>query len=99
MAKLSADDVAKIAKLAKLDLTEKEIEKYAPQLSPVIDYFGELSEVDTDNTEPTSQTTGLLNKTRKDETNVMQTLKVDDALSGTEKTHNGYIVVPPILEK
>lgn len=99
MSKLSTSEVEKIAKLAKLNLTESEIEKYIPQLSPVIDYIGELSEVDTQDTQPTSQTTGLLNKTRKDEVNVIQTLKVEEAVSGTEEIHNNYFIVPAILEK
>lgn len=99
MASLTNDDVAHVAKLAKLELTKEEIEKYKKQLSSVLDHFKELNEVDTKNVEPTSQTTGLQNVTRKDEIAVNEVLVIDDVLSGTEKTKNGYFVVPAILDK
>ena len=66
MSKLTTKDVLHVAKLAKIEITGKEVEKYAEQLSKVVDYFSKLSEVDTNNIEPTSQTTGLENVTRTD---------------------------------
>lgn len=98
MAKLSVDEVKHIAKLSKLDLTSSELTKFQEQLSKIVDYISQLSEVDTSNIEPTSQTTGLENVFRVDEvkpTNFSQ----EEALAGTEKTHNGYFVVDQILDK
>ena len=99
MTNLTKQEVKHIAKLAKLDISEKEVEKFKRQLSNVINYVGELNEVDTKNTEPTSQTTGLLDIKREDVIDQKDSLTVDEALSGTDKTHNGYFKVSAILEE
>ncbi len=64
--KLSKKEVEHIALLARLGLTEAEIEKFAGQLSSILDYVEQLKEVDTDGIEPTAQVTGLENVTRED---------------------------------
>ncbi len=98
MAKLTDKDILHVAKLAKLDLTKEEIDKFAPQLSSVINYFDELKEIETERIEPTSQTTGLENIKRKDEIIGNEILVQEEALLGTDKTHNGYFKVKAILE-
>lgn len=98
MAKLSVDEVKHIAKLSKLNLTSDEITKFQKQLSKIIEYISELSEVDTSNIEPTSQTTGLENVFRSDETKPVNFTQ-EEALSGTDKTKNGYFVVDQVLDK
>ena len=67
MARLTKKDVLHVANLAKLTLTPKEITKFQEQLSKIVDYISQLSEVDTLNLESTSQTTGLENVFRSDE--------------------------------
>ncbi|MCX6745626.1 MAG: Asp-tRNA(Asn)/Glu-tRNA(Gln) amidotransferase subunit GatC [Candidatus Parcubacteria bacterium] len=64
--KLNKLEVEKIAKLSRLDLTTKEKELYASQLSKVLDYVEKLNEVDTENVEITAQVTGLENVYRND---------------------------------
>lgn len=64
--KLTITQVQNIAKLARLELSEKETEKFTSQLSSILDYFDQLKEVNTENVEPTAQVTGLKNMTRKD---------------------------------
>lgn len=98
MAKLSSKDVSHVAKLAKLDLTKEELEKFRDQLSKIITYFEHLEEVDTSKVEPTSHTAGLENVRRDDVVEIKDNLSVDEALSGTEKVHNGYFVVPMVLK-
>jgi len=66
MAKLTQNDVENIAKLAKLDLNQAEKEKFANQLSGVLEYVELLKEVDTDGVEPTAQVTGMTDITRDD---------------------------------
>ncbi len=97
MAKLSLSDVKHVADLAKLDLTEAELKKFLRQLSSIVDYISELSEVDTKNVEPTSQTTGLEDVYREDVINPATTLSQDEALGGTDSYHNGYFKVKAIL--
>lgn len=99
MGKLSKKDVKYVARLAKLELTSGEIDKFKGQLSKVIDYVSELEEVDTSNVEPTSQTTGLSNVVREDRIDANQSLSVEDTVSGSEKIHNNYFVVQPLLNK
>ncbi len=64
--KLTKVEVDKIAKLSRLDLSAKEKELYASQLSKVLDYVEKLNEVDTENVETTAQVTGLENVYRED---------------------------------
>jgi len=99
MGKLTKKDVEHVAKLANLKLTSTEINKYTTQLSAIVDFVGELSEVNTSGVEPTSQTTGLENVFRTDEIDSANTLKIDEALSGTDKTHNNAFKVKAILNK
>ncbi|MGA2910726.1 MAG: Asp-tRNA(Asn)/Glu-tRNA(Gln) amidotransferase subunit GatC [Candidatus Microgenomates bacterium] len=99
MAKLTKVDVLHVAKLAKLDISEKEINKYTEQLAPVINYFSELSEIDTNDVEPTSQTTGLENVFRQDVIKGENCLNQDEAVAGSEKTYNGYFKVKAILSE
>jgi len=97
MSKLTKADVLHVAKLAKLNLSDAEIEEFLPQLSSVINYVGELSKVNTAGVEPTSQTTGLTDVFRDDEVKE-SSLDQNKALSGTDKIYNGYFKVPAILE-
>lgn len=90
---LTKQDVLHVAKLANLTLTPKEVEIFAQQLSSVVESFDELSQVDTTDTIPTSQVTGLIDVWREDVLQPVSTLTQDEALSGTEKTHNGHFVV------
>ncbi|OGY42872.1 MAG: asparaginyl/glutamyl-tRNA amidotransferase subunit C [Candidatus Buchananbacteria bacterium RIFCSPHIGHO2_01_FULL_39_14] len=63
---LSKDEVKHIAHLARLGLTEAELEKYAEQISAILDYVSQLKEVDTTGVEATAQVTGLENVMRPD---------------------------------
>jgi aspartyl-tRNA(Asn)/glutamyl-tRNA(Gln) amidotransferase subunit C len=64
---LSKEQVQKIADLARLGLTDAEIEKFTGQLSGILDWVDMLSEVDTEGVEPTYQSTGLTNVVDADE--------------------------------
>jgi aspartyl-tRNA(Asn)/glutamyl-tRNA(Gln) amidotransferase subunit C len=99
MGKLTKKDVEHVAKLANLKLSPKEIDKYTGQLSAIVDFVSELSEVEIKNFEPTSQTTGLENVCRVDEIKSENGLKVEEALSGSEKTHNNTFMVKAVLNK
>lgn len=63
---LSKQDVLNVAKLARIELTEAEVEKFQKQLSGVLDYIEQLSKVDTAGVAVTAQVTGLENVTRPD---------------------------------
>ena len=55
-----------MAELARIALSDAEVEKFQTQLSGILEYVGQLGEVNTDGIEPTSQVTGLTNVTRPD---------------------------------
>ncbi|MGB5592737.1 MAG: Asp-tRNA(Asn)/Glu-tRNA(Gln) amidotransferase subunit GatC [Crocosphaera sp.] len=63
---LDRQQVQKIAHLARLDITPREEEQFASQLSSILEYFEQLSELDTDNVLPTTRAIELSNITRQD---------------------------------
>ncbi|PIT87364.1 MAG: Asp-tRNA(Asn)/Glu-tRNA(Gln) amidotransferase GatCAB subunit C [Candidatus Magasanikbacteria bacterium CG10_big_fil_rev_8_21_14_0_10_40_10] len=64
---LTKKEVQKIASLARINLTEKELERHAETISAVLDYMKILNEAPTDGVLPTCQVTGLANVARADE--------------------------------
>lgn len=70
-------NVKHVAKLANLPLLPEEEEKFANQLSQILDYVSQLQAVDTSNVKPTSQVTGLVNRTRPDTPEVGLKLGID----------------------
>ncbi len=67
MAKLTRDDVLKLAQLARISLSEDEVEEYSEELSAILQYVEMLSSVDVAGLKPTNQVTGLTNVMRDDE--------------------------------
>lgn len=67
MAKLTRDDVLKLAQLARLDLTDDEVAEFSEELSAILGYVEQLSKVDVAGLKPTNQVSGLTNVTRDDE--------------------------------
>lgn len=99
MSSLTQSDILHVGKLANLTFKKSELKTFKDQLSHVLNYFEELKKVNTDNVEPTSQTTGLENVSRSDEIDNVSVLSNEEATSGTEKIHNGAFVVPQVLDK
>lgn len=63
---LTIDEVRHVAELARLHLTEEELERYAQQLSAILDYAERLQEVDTSNVPPTPYVLPLQNVMAED---------------------------------
>jgi aspartyl-tRNA(Asn)/glutamyl-tRNA(Gln) amidotransferase subunit C len=68
MAKLTREDVLKLAALSKLRLSDEEVEKLRSELSEILNYVEVLDKVDVSGLEPTYQVTGLKNVMREDKT-------------------------------
>lgn len=66
MTNLTPAQVRHIAKLARLTIRDDEVEKFAKELSAILDYIEKLKEVNTAGVEPMSQITGLNTVTRED---------------------------------
>lgn len=96
MAKLSKEDILKLARLSRLRLTDEEVEQFSGELSDILDFVEQLAQVDTGGLEPTSQVTGLTNVTRLDkEINYNETPK--ELLKNAPDTDKNYIKVKRVL--
>lgn len=67
MAKLTRDDVLKLAQLAQIDVSDTDITAFTDEFNEILHYIEQLEQIDIEGYEPTSQVTGLTNATRKDE--------------------------------
>jgi len=94
--KLDRAMVEHIAELAKLQLTEEEIDRYAEQLSDILAYAEKLQALDTDAIPPTASVLPLRNVLRPDE--VMPSLPRDEALANAADTAEGQFRVDAILD-
>lgn len=81
--KLSLDQVKRVAKLANLPLELNEEEKYAEQISKILDYIDQLNKVDTNGVEPTFNVTGLDTIIREDQP--QPSLSQEQALANAPK--------------
>lgn len=67
MANLTREDVLKLARLARLNLTDQEVEQFTAEIDAILTYVEQLQQVDLSGMEPTYQVTGLKNVMRPDE--------------------------------
>jgi len=94
---LSKDEILHLAKLAKLHLTDKEIEKYQAQLGETIEYVKNLDELDTKNVEPTNSVVDLKNITFKDGEKSTRTFQAEEALANAKKQKSQMFEVEKIM--
>lgn len=95
---LSKEEIQHIAKLARLELTEAELEKYGGQLSAVLNYIDQLKEVDVKGVEPTAQVTGLENVLRKDKIKDWDEKEIEEALADAPEREERFIKVKRVIE-
>lgn len=93
---LSADDVRKVAELARLKLTPEELQTYSAQLSKLLEYVDVLNEVDTEGVEPMAHAVEQVNIFRDDV--VLPSLPREDALANAPRTNGRTFLVPQILD-
>ncbi|OGY10279.1 MAG: hypothetical protein A3D26_04830 [Candidatus Blackburnbacteria bacterium RIFCSPHIGHO2_02_FULL_44_20] len=97
MAKLSSTEVKHIAHLSNLKLTPKEEKAYQDQLTKIINYFDELSSVNTTNIEPLFSPIELKNIYTDDTPG--PGLSQEEALKNAKSVDNGLFLVPGILKR
>jgi aspartyl-tRNA(Asn)/glutamyl-tRNA(Gln) amidotransferase subunit C len=93
---LSTDEVRHIAHLARVALSDDEVERMRDQLSSILDHFDVLSEIDTDGVPPTAQSFELTNVERADE--VGSSVEREEALEGAPRREDGYFRVRAVLD-
>jgi len=95
---ISKEEVKHIAKLARLGVSEAEVQHFQKDLSAILDMVGKLEEINVDNIEPTAQVTGLENKTRRDESERKEGKASKNILANAPDSKDNYIKVKAVLE-
>ena len=94
---LSLDEVRKVAKLARLEMSEAELARMQPQLTAILDYVAQLQQLNTDGVEPLAHPLPIQNVFRKDEP--APSLPMDEALANAPNRIGDYFGVPAVFYK
>ena len=94
--KLTRDEVLHIARLARMDLTGDEVDRFREQLSNLLEHFETLQQVDTSNVPPTAQAIDLQNVMRDD--TVAPSLPADEILANAPRREGDFFRVRAVLE-
>ena len=90
---ISREDVLHVAALARLSLTEDEVDRATEQLSSILEHVAALSGLELDGVEPTAHALDLTNVTRPDR--VRPSWPLDEVLSNAPEAEQGAFRVPP----
>jgi len=94
--KIDQNQVRKVAKLSRLELTSEEVEEFAGQLSAILDYMEKMNELDTDNVEPLAHCLPITNVLREDQ--IKESLGTDKTLANAPQRDGEFFKVPKILD-
>ena len=94
--KIDRQQVRKVAKLARLDLTEAEIEEFTGQLGAILAYVEKMNELDTAAVQPLAHCLPIHNVFRADE--VRESLGTEQTLTNAPQRDGPFFKVPKILE-
>ena len=92
---ISTDDVAHVARLARLELSPAELESFTSQLAAVLAHAADLDALELDGVEPTAHPLPLSNVLRSDQ--IGPTLDPDEVLAAAPSVEDGQFRVPPVL--
>jgi aspartyl-tRNA(Asn)/glutamyl-tRNA(Gln) amidotransferase subunit C len=90
---ISRDEVLHVASLARLELTDEEVERFTQQLGAILEAVGKVSELDLTDVEPLSHPLDLVNVWAEDEPR--PSLPLDAALANAPETEDDHFRVPP----
>jgi len=93
---LGPDDVKSIAHLARLDIEEKNIERYANSLSSILDLVEQMNEVDTTSVQPMAHPMDVAQRLRADE--VLEVNQREAFQKIAPRTEDGLYLVPKVIE-
>ncbi len=97
MSKITPEDVRKVAKLARLDLSEDEIQTYTSQLEKILGYVAELEKVETTNIPLTTRAVEVVNVLREDSANLTDVR--EELLNQAPQREGDFYRVPRILSE
>ncbi len=93
---LTSEEVLHIARLARIALSDADVDRFTAQLSGILDHFAALAAVDTEGVEPTAHPLPLSNVMREDI--VAPSLPQAEVLANAPLSEDGYIRVRAVLE-
>jgi len=96
---VSSATVHKIAALANIPVTAAEEQTLTVSFNETLDVIAHMSQLDTQNIQPTYQVTGLENVWRNDEVEEKRIFSQEQALANASKTYQGYFVVPQVIDQ
>lgn len=96
MSKITTETVAKVAKLARIKITEAEEQKFAGELTGIMNWIEQLSEVDTEGVAPMTSVVEVKLHQREDE--ITDGGYVEKILSNAPEAQEGFFVVPKVVE-
>jgi aspartyl-tRNA(Asn)/glutamyl-tRNA(Gln) amidotransferase subunit C len=91
---ITRDQVLHVARLARLELSEEEVERFGEQLSAILEAVGRVSELDLEGVQPTSHPLDLVNVFGDDEPR--PSLAREDALRNAPDPEDGFFGVPSV---
>jgi aspartyl-tRNA(Asn)/glutamyl-tRNA(Gln) amidotransferase subunit C len=94
-AKVSKDDVRKVAAVAKLNLSEKELEKFSGELERILEAFRELESIETTNVNPSFQPIPMSNVLRGDK--IRPSLTQEKAIRNAKNREGGFVKGPRVV--
>jgi aspartyl-tRNA(Asn)/glutamyl-tRNA(Gln) amidotransferase subunit C len=94
---LTRDEVLHVARLARVGLTDQDVEKFQHQLSDILEHFDVLKRINTDNVPPTMHTLPLEGIVAAD--NPAPSLSQQDALANAPSEQDGFLRVRAVLEE
>ncbi|MCT7961523.1 Asp-tRNA(Asn)/Glu-tRNA(Gln) amidotransferase subunit GatC [Laspinema sp. D1] len=92
---IDREQIRKVAHLARLELTEAEEEQFTTQVGSILEYFEQLSELDTENIKPTTRAIDVSNVTRPDELQPFTHLQ--SIMNAAPDVEGDFFKVPKIL--
>jgi aspartyl-tRNA(Asn)/glutamyl-tRNA(Gln) amidotransferase subunit C len=93
--RITRDDVAKVAQLARLSLSDTDLDLFTTQLAAVLEHAADIDALDVDDVPPTAHPYPLVNVTRPDE--VVPSLDRAEVLAAAPSVEDHQFRVPPIL--
>jgi aspartyl-tRNA(Asn)/glutamyl-tRNA(Gln) amidotransferase subunit C len=95
--KIDEAQVRKVAKLARLDLSDSEVQEFAGQLSAILDYVERMNQLDTKDVEPLAHCLPINNVFREDV--AKESLGTERTLANAPQRDGSFFKVPKILEE
>jgi len=94
--KLSSKEVDYVARLARLEVTEKETEKFTAQLNDILGYIDKLNEIDTTGVEPMTHAIAVTNAFREDK--IIDSIGTEKSLANAPDARGEFFRVPKVID-